>query len=131
MIVGIGLDLVAIERIGELRRRRGERFVRRVFTEGERDACLGRAEPDPSLAARFAAKEAAMKALGTGWGEGVGWHDVEVVSERGRPPRLALHGAAAARGAGLGVDTVHLSLTHDAGVAGAVVVLERRRGEPA
>lgn len=132
MIVGLGIDVVEIRRIRELHRRRGERFCRRVFTPGEVAACLERADPAPSLAARFAAKEAGMKALGSGWGGGVGWHDLEVLSAPGRPPRLQLHGAAAARAATLGAQAVHLSLSHDGGVSAAVVVLEEAavRGAP-
>ncbi len=128
MIVGLGIDVVEIRRIRELHLRRGERFCRRVFTPGEVAACLERADPAPALAARFAAKEAGMKALGTGWGEGVGWHDLEVVSAVGRPPRLQLHGAAAARAAALGAQMFHLSLSHDGGVSAAVVVLEAAAG---
>lgn len=124
MIVGLGLDLVEIARVRGLRERRGEHFLQRVFTAEEARVCLGRADPDAPLAARFAAKEAGMKALGTGWAQGVGWRDVEVVSELGQVPRLCFHRAAAARAEALGVAAVHLSLTHDAGVAAAVVVLE-------
>lgn len=124
MIVGLGIDVVEIERIRSLRQRRGDRFCERVFTAGEVAACLRREDPAPSLAARFAAKEAGMKALGTGWGEGVGWRDLEVVSVAGKQPRLQLHGRAARRAADLGARCSYLSLTHDGGVAAAVVVLE-------
>lgn len=124
MILGVGLDLVAVERIRRLRERHGERFLRRVFTDAEAQACLTRADPAPSLAARFAAKEAGMKALGTGWGGGVGWLDLEVVGEPGTVPRLVLRGRAAELAGARGVGAVHLSLTHDAGVAAAVVFLE-------
>jgi holo-[acyl-carrier protein] synthase len=129
LIVGLGLDLVEVSRIRSLRERRGESFVRRVFTEGELAACLRRSDPDPALAARFAAKEAGMKALGTGWSGGVGWHDVEVVSRVGEAPRIFLRDGAAERAAALGVVAAHLTLTHDAGVAAAVVILESA-GEP-
>jgi holo-[acyl-carrier protein] synthase len=128
MIVGVGIDVVEIERIRDLRQRRGDRFCERVFTAGEVSACLQREDPAPSLAARFAAKEAGMKALGTGWGEGVGWRDLEVVSLAGKQPRLELHGRAASRAAELGAYCSHLSLSHDGGVAAAVVVLEAREG---
>lgn len=131
MIVGVGIDVVQVDRIRSLHVRRGERFQRRVFTEGERTACLRRHDPAPCLAARFAAKEAAMKALGTGWGEGVGWCDVEVVSVTGKAPRLELHGSAARRAEDLGASRFHLSLSHDGGVAAAVVVLEAVRGAEA
>jgi holo-[acyl-carrier protein] synthase len=124
VIVGLGLDLVEVARLRSVRERRGERFLRRVFTETEIEACLNRADPDPSLAARFAAKEAGMKALGTGWADGVRWQDLEVVSAPGSAPRMTLRGRAADCAAALGAEFVQLSLTHDAGVAAAVVVLE-------
>lgn len=121
---GLGLDLVAVDRIARARRRWGERFLRRVFTDGERRHCAGRGDEDAALAARFAAKEAGMKALGTGWGEGVGWQDVEVRAARGRPPELVLRAGAAERARRLGVGHAWVTLTHDGGVAAAVVVLE-------
>ena len=124
MIVGVGLDLADVARLGALRRRWGERLLRRVYTDAELEACLGRGDADDALAARFAAKEAAMKALGTGWSGGVTWRDVEVVSRRGTAPTLRLTGEAAALAARLGVQGVHLSLSHDKGVAAAVVILE-------
>jgi holo-[acyl-carrier protein] synthase len=126
VIVGVGLDVVEVARIRSLAERRGERFTARVFTPEELACCEAKADPAPSLAARFAAKEAGMKALGSGWGEGVGWQDLAVVSPPGRPPALELRGEAAARASRLGVSSVHLSLSHDAGVAAAVVVLESR-----
>ena len=131
MIVGVGLDLVQIDRIRSARERHGARFLRRVFTDAEIESCLRRADPDPSLAARFAAKEAGMKALGTGWAQGVGWRDLEVVASSNAPPRMALSGKAAERAASLGVGAVRLSLTHEAGVAAAVVLFEaeERRSE--
>lgn len=126
MILGVGLDIVSVERIRALQERRGERFLRRVFTRREAEACLLKADPAPSLAARFAAKEAGMKALGTGWGEGVGWLDLEVVARPGKVPGLTLRGRAAEVANARGVGVVHLSLSHDAGAAAAVVVLEAR-----
>jgi holo-[acyl-carrier protein] synthase len=126
VIVGLGLDIVDVARLRSARERGGERFLRRVFTEAEIESCLRLANPDPSLAARFAAKEAGMKAIGTGWAEGVGWHDLEVVSRPGSAPRMALRGRAADRAAALGAEVIQLSLSHDAGVAAAVVVLESR-----
>lgn len=124
MILGVGLDVVAVERVRGLWERRREPFLRRVFTTAEADACTVKADPVPSLAARFAAKEAGMKALGTGWAQGVGWRDLEVESQPGRPPTLTLIGHAREVAASLGVASVHLSLSHDAGVAAAVVILE-------
>lgn len=131
MIVGLGLDFIGVDRIRSARQRHGERFLRRVFTEAEIETCLGRSDPDPSFAARFAAKEAGMKALGTGWAGGVAWRDFEVLSTADAPPRFSLSGRGAARAAALGVTGAHVSLTHEAGFAAAVVVLERieRRSE--
>jgi holo-[acyl-carrier protein] synthase len=131
VIVGVGLDLVRVERIRAARERHGEKFLRRVFTDAEIESCLRREDPDPSLAARFAAKEAGMKALGTGWAQGVGWRDLEVVAPSNAPPGLALSGKAAERAASLGAGRVQVSLTHEAGVAAAVVLVEteeRRSG---
>ncbi len=127
MILGVGLDVVAVARIDDLLARRGERFLERVFTPAERAACEGRVDRSRALAARFAAKEAGMKALGTGWSGGVGWQDFEVTGGGGAPPRLALSGAAADRSREMGVERVHLSLSHDGGVAAAVVILEGGR----
>src|SRR4029450_1109736 len=93
-IVGLGLDATDIPRVAEALKRYGDRFLRRVFTDEEIAYCTRRRDPVPHLAGRFAAKEAAMKALGTGHAHGVLWKDVEVV-RHGGPPRLQLHGAAA------------------------------------
>ena len=125
MIVGLGIDIVEIGRLGEALRRHGDRFAERVFTAGERAACEARGDRVLALAARFAAKEACLKALGTGWAEGLGFRDVEIVREGGQPPRLVLHGEAARRADKLGVVRSHVSLTHQPGLAAAVVVLER------
>jgi holo-[acyl-carrier protein] synthase len=124
MILGLGIDLIEVGRIRELRERRGERFLRRVYTPAELEACVGRADADLRLAGRFAAKEAGMKALGTGWADGVAWRDLEVVSRPGGAPSLELSGRAAQRASTLGARKAHLSLSHDGAVAGAVVVLE-------
>ena len=124
MIVGLGIDLVEVARFADALGRHGDRFVDRVFTGAERDACDLRADRVLALAARFAAKEACHKALGTGWAEGLGFHDVEVEREGNRPPRLVLHGAAARRAEALGVIRSYVSLTHQPGMAAAVVVLE-------
>ena len=128
MIVAIGIDLVEIARIEEVFARRGDRFRARVFTEGEISYCERRASKFASYAARFAAKEAAMKALGTGWSEGVGWTDVEVVSEPSGAPVLQLHRRALERMREIGATRAHISLTHSGDLAIAQVVLE---GEPA
>ncbi len=114
-IVGVGIDVVDIDRFAaSLRRTPG--LARRLFTPGELD------RPPASLAARFAAKEALAKALGAP--EGMAWHDAEVVSASSGRPHLAISGTVAARSAELGAVHVHLSLSHDAGIASAVVVLE-------
>lgn len=124
-ILGIGIDLVDIPRIAEVRSRHGEQFLKRVFAEGEAAYCLRQKDPDISLAARFAAKEACIKALGKGWTHGMRWTDFEVMREPGGRPVLKLHGAAASLAHGLGVKRAHLSLTHTAQQAMAMVVLER------
>jgi holo-[acyl-carrier protein] synthase len=122
MILGVGTDLVAIARVEDLVSRHGERFLNRVFTPKEREQCLGRARPAVHLAARVAAKEAAMKALGTGWSLGVRWLDVEVQSGGGAPPVLRLDGVARARADARGIRQTLVSLSHDGGYALAVVM---------
>lgn len=128
MIVGTGIDMVEVGRIEEFRRRRGERGLARLFTEAERSYCLGLAAPYPSLAARFAAKEAFFKALGTGYGRGGRWVDVEVQRDPLGKPGLRLHGRAARLAAEAGVGRVHLSLSHTDQHAIAYVVLEKVGG---
>jgi holo-[acyl-carrier protein] synthase len=122
MILGLGTDLVAIPRVEALLLRHQERFLARVFTPAERIECFRRARPAIHLAARLAAKEATMKALGTGWGLGVRWLDVEVWSEGGTPPSLVLDGAARSRAETRGIRRMLVSLSHDAEYALAVVV---------
>ena len=122
MIRGLGTDLVAIPRVESLLARHRERFLSRVFTAAEQAECLGRARPAIHLAARVAAKEAAMKALGSGWGLGVQWLDVEVRSKDGTPPSLVLAGAARARAEAQGIRQTLVSLSHDGEYALAVVI---------
>lgn len=124
MIVGVGIDLAEVDRIAAALARWGERFAARVFTPGERATCRARGDGAAHYAARFAAKEAAFKALGGP--RGVSWLDLEVVPAPGgdRAPSLALHGAAVAAASALGVVRLHLSLTHTQGVAAAVVIAE-------
>ena len=124
MIVAIGIDLVEIARIEEVFARRGDRFRERVFTEGEISYCERRASKFASYAARFAAKEAVMKALGTGWAEGVGWTDIEVVSGPSGAPTLHLYRRARERLREIGATKAHLSLTHSGNLAMAEVLLE-------
>lgn len=125
MIQGTGFDLTALPRIRALLERYGEHFLARVLTEKER-AALPAAEAGRTayVAGRFAAKEAAVKALGTGFAEGIGMHDVEILSLSSGRPELFLHGAAAARAKSMGVRAVHVSISHEREVAGAVVILE-------
>ena len=124
MIVGTGFDLVAVPRFRRLMQRRGERALTRLFTAAELDYCLEHVNPAPFLAARFAAKEAFYKSLGTGMGPAGGWQDVEVVRLASGRPRLMLHGRAAYLVNQLQVRTIHLSLSHTSDTAGAFVILE-------
>lgn len=122
MILGIGTDLVAVPRVEGALSRHRQRFLDRVFTPAEQADCLTRARPALHLAARLAAKEAAMKALGTGWGLGVRWQDVEVRSGAATPPTLRLAGSARARAEALGIRQAMVSLSHDGDYAIAMVV---------
>ena len=124
MIVGTGIDIAEVPRIAASIERFGERFLHRVFTEGEIRYCESKANRVERYAARFAAKEAAMKAIGTGWNHGVAWRDIEVRREPGRRPTLAFHRKAAEFAAKLGARHVALSLTHTAEHAIAQVILE-------
>jgi holo-[acyl-carrier protein] synthase len=121
-ILGLGFDATDIPRIRDVYQRYGERFLRRVLTEGEIAYCKRRRDPVPHIAGRFAAKEAAMKALGTGHSRGVLWKDIEVV-RHGGPPRLVLHGGAARRAAGMGVQSSLLTITHSDALAMAQVLV--------
>jgi len=123
-IIGLGLDATEIDRIAQTIGRYGERFFRRIFTDGEIAYCRAKRDFASSFAARFAAKEAAMKALGTGHTCGVLWRDVEVV-RFGGPPQLRFHGGAAARFARMGATGSLLTLTHSRNLAIAHVMLVR------
>ena len=125
-IIGIGIDIEEIARVEDLAARYGQRFIGRIFTDGEASYCLRRRAPAQHLAARFSAKEAAMKALGTGRARGVLWRDVEVVREGG-PPQLRLHGGALRRFEALGATRTLLTMTHSRQLAIAQVVLVGRR----
>ena len=126
MIVGTGIDIAEVYRIAASVERFGRRFVERVFTEAEIRYCESKANKAERYAARFAAKEAGMKAIGTGWSRGVRWRDIEVQRQPGGRPTVAFHGKAGEYFAKLGAEQAHLSLTHTKGMALAVVVLERR-----
>jgi len=121
VIRGIGVDLVSVPRMAAVLDRQGQRFCAKVFTEGERAYCRSRAEPAQHYAVRFAAKEAALKALGVP--AGLSWHELEVVQEAGAP-RLKLHGRAAEAARARRSGRLHLSLSHSAETAIAMVVAE-------
>ena len=124
MVIGLGTDLIEIERIERSVRRFGDAFLRRVFTPGEIAYCKRKKNSAESLAARFAAKEAGAKALGTGISRGVGWREFEVSRQPGQRPELHLSGRAAHIAAGLGIRRVSLSLSHSRSMSFAVVVAE-------
>jgi holo-[acyl-carrier protein] synthase len=126
-IVGTGIDTIEVERVERaiVRPLTGNRFRARVFTEREIAYCEARGRGRfQSYAARFAAKEATMKALGTGWNRNVGWNEIEVVRERGQAPTIKLTGKAAAFAARRKIERFHLSLTHTEAGAIAHVIAE-------
>jgi holo-[acyl-carrier protein] synthase len=124
VILGTGVDLAEVARIRASIERYGERFTRRVFTEREIAYAERKANKYERYAARFAAKEAGMKAIGTGWSGGITWKDLEVTNLPSGRPTLSLHGVARDVANRLGVRTIHLSLTHTSAQALAWVVLE-------
>ena len=119
-----GVDIIEIERVRGVAERYGQRFFDRIYTPGEQAYCRGRA---PQLASRFAAKEAVMKALGTG-ARGVSWRDIEVTRRRGQAPAITLHGTALARAQKIGLDDLALSLSHSKEYAVATVVGDSEHG---
>jgi holo-[acyl-carrier protein] synthase len=124
VIVGMGVDLAEVHRIREAIERHGRRFVERIYTPAEIAYVERKANRYERYAARFAAKEAGMKAIGTGWKRGVRWQDFEVANLASGRPTLKLHGVAAQIANGLGVRNITLSLTHTAAQGMAVVILE-------
>ena len=118
-----GVDIIEISRVKRVSEQYGQRFSRRIYTEGEIAYCRGRA---PLMASRFAAKEAVMKALGTGI-RGVRWKDIEVVRQQGRAPRILLHGSALVRAHALGIEDIAVTLSHSHDYAVAFVVAESHR----
>lgn len=124
MIVGSGVDLCEVPRIRAAAERHGRRFLERVFTEREITYSEKKANRYERFAARFAAKEAGMKAIGTGWRGGIRWKDFEVVNLPSGRPTLRFHGRAAEVADSLGVRTIALSLTHTSEQALAIVTLE-------
>jgi holo-[acyl-carrier protein] synthase len=124
MIVGTGIDIAEVPRIRQSIARFGDRFLQRIYTSGEIRYCDSKANRVERYAARFAAKEAAMKALGTGWSHGVRWRDCEVTRLPGGRPTIMFHGKAGEIAARLGVRHAALSLSHTAEQAIAQVILE-------
>jgi holo-[acyl-carrier protein] synthase len=124
LIIGMGVDIAEVERIRGAIERHGEVFLRRIFTAKEREYCERFKNKFERYAGRFAVKEAAMKALGTGWSKGVRWVDVEVVRQRGGKPTLLLVGEARKIADQLGVKHMALSITHTAEQALAQVIFE-------
>ncbi len=126
MIVGIGLDLVKIDRIRAIAERWQARFLDRLYTKAERRYCLARPSPYASFAGRFAAKEAVFKALGTGWSDGVSWHDIQVLNDRTGQPRATVSGRVKTLMKRAGITDIHISLSHDTDYAVAQVVLAKK-----
>ncbi len=122
-ILGIGMDIVETKRIAESVERFGDRFLQRVFLEGEVAYARSMKFPHLHLAARFAAKEAISKAFGTGIGHEMGWRDLEIVREPNGAPRVVLHGRAAAHAKERGVEAIHVSLSHTTEYGAASVVI--------
>jgi holo-[acyl-carrier protein] synthase len=124
MIVGLGVDITEVDRMEAAIARRGRAFLTRLFTPSEITYCERHRHSAERFAGRFAAKEAAMKALGTGWARGVRWIDIEVVREPSGKPTLKLAGAAQAIAASLGVKHIAVTITHDGNTALAQVIFE-------
>jgi holo-[acyl-carrier protein] synthase len=124
MIVGIGIDLERVDRFRDLLARWGERFEKKLYTDDERAYCRGRGKPEQHFAVRFAAKEAALKAMGVPRHVGLEWQHFEIVRGESGAPSLVLHHAARAVADRMNVLRVHLTLTHTDDTAAAFVVLE-------
>ncbi len=124
MIVGTGIDIAEVDRIRAAIERHGHRFIDRIYTLGEIAYVESKANRFERYAARFAAKEAGMKAIGTGWKRGVRWQDFEVANLPSGKPALKLHGVAAEIAAKLGVQNIALSMTHTASQGMALVIIE-------
>ncbi|MCE5249837.1 holo-ACP synthase [bacterium] len=126
MIAGIGIDILRADRIRSAIERYGERFTRRVFTCTELEYCRSKKNAYESLAARFAVKEAAFKALGRGWDECGGFTAVEVVTGNGGRPEIVFCGKARKIADSIGVSRAFVTITHDSGISAAVVILEKQ-----
>jgi len=125
VIVGTGIDLIEMERIRAIQQRHPERFIDRILTVAEKNYVLQYKDPTQRLAGRFAAKEAALKALGTGVDDGIGWKDVEILPDERGKPLLSFHGKAALRAQSLGATVYHVTITHSDTMAMAQVLLEK------
>jgi holo-[acyl-carrier protein] synthase len=126
MILGIGTDIVEIERVSGVLERHGEAFKAKVFTAGELALAEPKAEPAAYFAGRWAAKEAVAKALGCGFGADCGWLDVEIINNEAGKPEVSLHNAGAVTAQRMGVDVVHVSISHERSIATAYAVAEGR-----
>ena len=111
-IIGIGTDIIECDRIGQMLTRHGERFTSHVYTDAEFQYCSGKKIAVQHFAGRWAAKESVLKALGTGWANGISWTDVEVVIQTGGKPTIRLYREAALRGTRLGISEVLISISH-------------------
>ncbi len=123
-IIGLGTDLARVERFRKFVTNNKTALLGRLFTLGEREYAFSRKDPAPHFAARFAAKESCLKAIGTGWRDGISWHDMEVVPDKLGRPDLILSGRVAEIAGEKGVEMVHLSYSHDGDYATATVILE-------
>ena len=126
-ILGVGTDLIELERLDLSLRRHGQRLIDRICRAGEVNTSRQGRALVQHVGGLFAAKEAVLKALGTGWGQGLGFRQVEIVGGDGTPPRVQLHDRAANRATALGIQVIHVSITHERHYAAAVAVAE---GEP-
>jgi holo-[acyl-carrier protein] synthase len=124
MIVGIGIDLAEVDRVEAAIAKYGERFLQRLYTEAERRYCESKPNEFERFAGRFAAKEAAMKAIGTGWKRGVAWREFEVMRAPSGQPIIVFHGKAAEIATALGVKKALVTITHSKATAIAQVLLE-------
>jgi holo-[acyl-carrier protein] synthase len=125
MIVGLGIDLVEVERIEAVWKKFGDRFLTRILLPDEAAYCLSHKNPGVFIAARFAAKEAVSKAFGTGIGPSIGWHDIEVRHKESGQPYVVFHGKGLDLFVSMKANVIHISLTHTATNAGAVAILEQ------
>jgi holo-[acyl-carrier protein] synthase len=125
MICGIGIDIVRIDRVRAIAERWQARFLDRLYTAAERRYCAGRPAPYASFAGRFAAKEAMLKALGTGWSDGISWRDIQVLNDRAGRPCATVSGRVKTLMKRAGVTNIHVSLSHDTDYAVAEVVLTK------